>query len=534
MIKKLSNYIVFIILAIIFGCILAISLKNISKIYTKVQENNKKINFLENTNNNKKKPLLCFQTAYELARNTNIKLPEITPLGTIPLKNSGNRINFDRYGFRNNDKVWKKKSHDFLILGDSVVVDTAISDKSIFSNNFKNKGAINLGCGGNGLFTSLHLIEQIAQTGYNFRNILFFLNFNNDFSKDTLREYDTLLFSQASKLKSKNIFLNDEQYKLDYLNFVKEAFSKEVINFSIKKELFNKFKIDKYFEYNIKLNSKEKVTKKLLEDGTYVDSTFIVEGAYNIKMYNIFLKILERITFLKQNYNTNITFVFVPTNAELNIYKSKNTNDIEWGRYLNYKFFKNTILSTVANYNIDILDLYYFVKEKNYEGFQNGHFIENHHKHLSDYLDNSISNEINKMLGKLYYYNSFFPSKEYFNYQVNFGNKLDDTQVDNWINVINFLIERKLIDNYLLTPSLGYFFINQDCDSILKLHKLSNAQLSSFSVGSFFYKTCNLKNSNNIIESIKEINFLIDKDVKYYIPNISNEIKKSLELINEN
>ena len=54
------------------------------------------------------------------------------------------------------------------------------------------------------------------------------------------------------------------------------------------------------------------------------------------------------------------------------------------------------------------------------------------------------------------------------------------------------------------------------------------------SVGSFFYKTCNLKNSDNIMESIKEINILIDKDVKYYIPNISMEIKKSLKLIYEN
>ena len=95
-------------------------------------------------------------------------------------------------------------------------------------------------------------------------------------------------------------------------------------------------------------------------------------------------------------------------------------------------------------------------------------------------------------------------------------------------------MQRNLIDNYLLTPSLGYFFINQDCDSIFKLHKLSKAKLSSFSIGSFFYKTCNLKYSDNIKESIKEINILIDKNIKYYIPEISNEVKKGLKLINEN
>ena len=59
-------------------------------------------------------------------------------------------------------------------------------------------------------------------------------------------------------------------------------------------------------------------------------------------------------------------------------------------------------------------------------------------------------------------------------------------------------MEKNLIDNYLITPSLGYFYINQDCDSILRLYELSNAKLTSFSVGRFFYKTCNLKYSDNI------------------------------------
>ena len=51
--------------------------------------------------------------------------------------------------------------------------------------------------------------------------------------------------------------------------------------------------------------------------------------------------------------------------------------------------------------------------------------------------------KINKMLGKLYYYNSFFPSKNYFNYQVNFGNKLNETQVNDWININKFSNRKK-------------------------------------------------------------------------------------------
>ena len=65
--------------------------------------------------------------------------------------------------------------------------------------------------------------------------IFYFLNFDNDFSKDTLREYNTQLFSQPSKLKSKNIFLNEKKYKLDYLNFVKEVFLNKFRIFQLKK-----------------------------------------------------------------------------------------------------------------------------------------------------------------------------------------------------------------------------------------------------------------------------------------------------------
>ena len=180
MIKRLSIYIIITIIAIIIGLVLSTTFKNLLNVYTKVKENNKKINFLENTNYKKNIPLLCFQSAYKLSKKTNTTLPEILPLGALPLKTTNNLVSYDRYGFRNNDDVWKKNNHDLLILGDSVVVDNNISDKYIFSNNFKNKSTINLGCGGNGLLTSLYLLEQITKTNYNFKNVLFFLNFDND------------------------------------------------------------------------------------------------------------------------------------------------------------------------------------------------------------------------------------------------------------------------------------------------------------------------------------------------------------------
>ena len=52
-------------------------------------------------------------------------------------------------------------------------------------------------------------------------------------------------------------------------------------------------KIDKYFKKILKLIRKKKKLKVPLIRWNFVDSTFIVEGPYNIEMYNIFLKILK-------------------------------------------------------------------------------------------------------------------------------------------------------------------------------------------------------------------------------------------------
>ena len=533
MIKKTSLYIIVIMMAVITGYILSITYNNLSNIYTKVKQNNKKINFLQNINDKNNAPMFCFQSAYKLSENTNTPLPEIYPLGAIPFKSKNNLVNFDRYGFRNNNNVWDNKNHDYLILGDSVVVDDSISDKNIFSNNFQNKNVINLGCGGNGLLTSLSLLEQVLLAKYKFSNVFFFINFDNDFSKDTMREFYSKVYL-GSIDKKKNIFLNQEKYELEFLDFVKTAFSKEVLDFSIKDEFYKEIKKNSFIK-KLSKDKKSKIADKVrLEDGQVVDADIIPEGAHGKKMYKVFLNILERISILKKQNNLDISFILIPTNNEINIYKSNKQTEKQWEKYLNYKYLKNTIASTAANFDINIIDLYDFIRENNYKGFPNGHFEKDYHEPLSYFIVKRINNNTEEQLKKLYYYNSFYPSKMYFNYQVNFGNTLSNAQVKDWINIINELIKKNIIDNYLLSPALAYFFINQDCKSILDLHEKSNADVTKYNVGNFFYKVCELKYTQDISKSIKEINLLIDNQIKYYVPGISSEIKKSLKLIHEN
>ena len=95
-------------------------------------------------------------------------------------------------------------------------------------------------------------------------------------------------------------------------------------------------------------------------------------------------------------------------------------------------------------------------------------------------------------------------------------------------------MENDLIDDYLLTPSLSYMFINQNCKFILQLNNISNDKLLNYSIGEFFYSVCNLENSKNIKNSIERLDNLADSDIKYFIPSISAEIKRSLDLLNEN
>ena len=169
---------------------LSFSTKAFLSLYYKIVENNKKIKFVEKGFTLENTPYVCFSNAYKLSKETNISFSDMVPMGNFPkgkILVNKNIINFDRFGFRNNDLDWKNKNHDYLILGDSYVADQNIADDFLFSNNFhSSKSAINLGCGSNGLLANLSLLEQFFSAGYFANEVFFFINLDNDLSKDIL------------------------------------------------------------------------------------------------------------------------------------------------------------------------------------------------------------------------------------------------------------------------------------------------------------------------------------------------------------
>ncbi len=542
MIKNIIKYTLLIFSIIVIVFFISFATKAFMNIYDKYKDKNNKIKFLEGTHTNQNTPLFCFQSAMELASNTDAELPEIPPLGTIPNTNKkiskNNIINFDKFGFRNKKFVWEEKKHNYLVLGDSVVMDRTIEDNFLFSNNFNKSKTINLGCGGNGLLTSLYLLEQILAADYKFNNVLFFINLKNDFSKDTLREYNTVYFKNylfTNNVK-KNIFL-DANYKEEYLSFIENSFIKDVENFSILSIIKNEFTFNNIInEFDSLVKKKERVPNKIitLNDGSEIDQSLLPEGYYGEEMYEIFLKILEKIVSLKQKYNTNLTMLIVPTNSEIELYNKTDKNPQDWQKFMNYRFYKNTIASLIASYNISIIDLYDFVKKNDYNIFVNGHFIKDGHKKLSYFIKSSIKNKNDKKLQKLVFYNSFFPSLLYSrHYAVNFNKKLNISQTEDWINILTNFIQQDLLDNYLLSPSMGYFFINNDCASILKLNKNSKGLLKNYSVGELFFEVCSLSETQNITRSIEKIENLLKSDTHIYLPVITTELNKKIQEIYE-
>lgn len=524
----------------IFAYFLSFSLRSFIEIYDKSVQNNKKIKFIEDVTISENKPLLCFQTTHKLSIKNNIDLPEIKPMGAIPNTlniSKKKKISYDKFGFRNKNHVWKNKKYDYVVMGDSVVADANIPDEYLFSNNLNTvKNFINLGCGGNGLLTSIYLLEQFLSSGYLVDNVLFFLNLDNDFSKDTPRENDIkFLRSPYTFKQNNNLFLNQLRYEEQYTDFIKDSFYEDTKEFSFLNETVKAFSKKSFAEEldellnKIKYNSDEFIT---LEDGQVVNKKTLAKGMYDTKTYNIFLKILERASNIQNKYGTKITFLFVPTNHEIDVY-NKN-NDLEIELYLNYKYLKYSLMSTIANYNMNIIDLIYFVKKNNYKHFKKGHFTKEGHASLANYIKSNLYNDNAKNMSQFMFYTSYFPSKHYSNYQVNFGKKLTSQQTEIWINITNIFLQQNKLDNYLISPILGYLFLNQDCQSIVKLHDISNGMSSHFSVGNFLYKVCTLQEASNIKVSLKEIENLANGDVKYYLSDITREIKISLEKVNEN
>ena len=104
---------------IFFSLLLSFSYKQLLSFSKLNKEIQNKSNYLEKKDNSVSAPLLCFQVAYKLNKSTNISFSMFPITSVIPNSRHKNKndkfINFDRFGFRNNNEVWDKLDNEFLM-----------------------------------------------------------------------------------------------------------------------------------------------------------------------------------------------------------------------------------------------------------------------------------------------------------------------------------------------------------------------------------------------------------------------------------
>ena len=531
MLSKSIKYFIILILSFILSIFAYFIIKQ-SKRYIDSQKYKKMVdNFLTGKDLSKiNSPLLCFQSANQLSSNHKIIMPEFITIGSLPDSKSDikKKIDFDVFGFRNNNEIWKDKEEEkFLVLGDSVVMSSYLEQEKLFTAILNNKSipAINLGCNGNGVLSNSWALVNFLESEYRTKNIYFFLNLNNDLSKDTWNEHKSNYFKSffSNDLSIRSIFDNREEYKKEYINFTKEIFKEEikVKNTFFSLTLFSIFMKEKFKPFFDLINKKKDVTlinARLSEDQ-------IANNIYSAHTFILFLEILEKLKYLSVKNNLKITFVLVPGHKEIETYREKEKSNKLSRLYWTYRQTKNDTMNMIANYDFPIIDLYTSLKSDTHNiYFNKGHFTREGHSFLASIIAKDLKSEQSKKLQKLIFFNSHYPSQNFHPlYADNFDKQLSESQIEQWLILLLELYNEKEVDVFLFSPFLAYSLVNGDCKTINYFINNLNNEHKNSAPALLFKGICELnkKDFNNSISLIKKS---IAQNVRYYFPTIVEEI----------
>jgi hypothetical protein len=281
----------------------------------------------------------------------------------------------DRYGFKNPDSEWNKKTIEFLLIGDSFTHGLSVNEQDTIGGNLRklipeNNGVLSLGQASNGT-----LIEYATLREYlplvNARRVICLYYEAND------------LINLSDELKNEILlnYLNDENFTQNlYLkqNIIDNMINKYILNVAEPYyrdmednhtlEILQRFVIMKQINwlYFIKLYEVRKLTiEKLLRSSN--------------KEFMTILKLLKEFT---ENNGASFYFVYIP---EYNRYKNKLsiTDDSQ-----NYK----EVIQIIKDLEIPFIDLNeeFFQKHKDplslYPFRSHGHFNELGYKTLAEII----------------------------------------------------------------------------------------------------------------------------------------------------
>ena len=504
-------------------------------------------------------PNLCPGSALSYSKKYNIEFNQFFPLGSIPngkivstnFQGIKHIINLDKYGFRNSNKIWKTKNINTVYFGDSIVFSSKINDGELFTDiiNSEKETAANLGCGGNGLYNSLALAEEVLNS-YKIDNLVFFINLQNDLTKDIAREATSGLYDKyINNKKFKSIFKNQEDYEKNIKNFMikvvkhEKVYNEKISNFKV---LINSKNFIKFIS---SLN--KKILNFFIEPTIINDKIDLIDKHSETQIFTenwaYFTSFLNSIKRISNKYNTKITFVILPSaykieDPEVTIARSTIKYDIAKNYILthiikniyNVKIIENEY-KIIENYQFDIIDLTNILIEENKSNIVfDGHFSQEGHKFLAKYLLKNINSNDSNHFKNIILYNSLnvnnYNTHESFNSDVN-TISINNVQYIDWASSVKLFYNKNIFDELQLAPYFSYAFYNNKCNDIMEITNNLISTNADERLALFYNGLCELKNINNndITISIEKIEKALYLNIEDLAPNLAFAISKELK-----
>ena len=302
---------------------------------------------------------------------------DIYPLGTFVNKNiilceEDKRIDIktDKYGFNNFNEVYKFKKPN-IILGDSYGFGGCVSHEDDFSFILNSLGIknINLSISGSSIIVQTAIFLEYAKNNIDYNDVYLFLSLENDIpeSRNEANSYYNK-YTQENFAVQKLIKKGKQINKL-YENQI-ENLKNYSFNLSSLRQLIFLINLRKYF--GLISSTKE-----------FADRSSIMDNYYNPNL----LKLKQIVG------NDKLTVIIIPSRHETL-------------RLKNHKIFFNerrNLIKFLTNKNIRYIDLITIFNQKNYDENRNfytlngnGHFNNNGHKRIANFLFQKLSSkEIN-------------------------------------------------------------------------------------------------------------------------------------------
>ena len=282
-------------------------------------------------------------------------LSGVSNIKTVFCNEGGKRIIYDsdRYGFRNQDKFWKQKNIDLILLGDSYAQGACVDDKYTIHEKiifYTKKSLLNLGYQGHGPLMQLAALKEYAPKKKPKKIIWLYLETND--LDNLIHEYQSNVLKQylTKPNHSQNLIVKQNQINNAHESIIR-LISSEL---TTKKNKNSEHYLKKNFFFDLKQIIKLYNLRLLVSYFLPREYSLVNDYYSPIKIYEIYSKILDEAIHEANSWGGQIYFVYIPSSSR------HFSNLISFYPQRKYEYMKEMIL----NKKLQFIDLEKEVFEK--------------------------------------------------------------------------------------------------------------------------------------------------------------------------